>query len=61
MGELYWKYLLHASNAIDTKVTECFLTDCNKQGIKKQTYKVKDDGEVDTVVERRLIGYSLDI
>jgi UDP-galactopyranose mutase len=36
MGELHWKYLLHASNAIDTKVTKCLRTDCNKQGIKKK-------------------------
>ena len=27
MGELHWKYLLHVSNAIDTKVTKCLRRD----------------------------------
>ena len=35
-GELHWKYLQHASNAIDTKVTEWLWTDCNIQGINKK-------------------------
>ena len=35
-GELHWKYLQHASNAIDTKVTELLWTDCNIQGINKK-------------------------
>jgi len=36
MGELHWNFLLRASNAIDTKVTECLRTDCNKRGCNKK-------------------------
>jgi hypothetical protein len=36
MGEHHWKFLLHAINAIDEKVTKCLWTDWNSKGVKKK-------------------------
>jgi hypothetical protein len=38
MGEYLWKFLLHAINAIDTKVTKCLWTDCDSKGIKNKIF-----------------------